>query len=217
STYPVEVIEAERALASGARPTKATASQWDPSIQALLSYPTVLKMMSDKINWTTQLGQAVAANQGDVMAAIQHVRHQARAAGNWRSKRSQVVSVQGGGDTSTIVVEPANPQVIYVPQYNPVAILSPAPAYYYGNPAYGLMTFGVGFAAGAATAYACNWGYSGGYSSLTVNNYYHYNQNNVYHGYNSATGAHRGYKPPPRHPPSYPPQRAAYTGYAAKT
>src|SRR5262249_47655044 len=60
STYPVEVIEAERALASGARPTKATASQWDPSIQALLSYPTVLKMMSDKINWTTQLGQAVA-------------------------------------------------------------------------------------------------------------------------------------------------------------
>jgi Protein of unknown function (DUF3300) len=217
STYPVEVIEAERALASGKRPSKATASQWDPSIQALLSYPTVLKMMSDKISWTTQLGQAVAANQGDVMAAIQRVRHQAQAAGNLRSNDKQLVSVQGSGDTSTIVVEPANPQVIYVPQYNPVAILSPAPAYYYGNPAYGLLTFGAGFAAGAATAYACNWGYYGGYGSLTVNNYYHYNQNNVYHGYNSATGAHGVYNPATGNSASYHPQSGTYTGYDAKT
>ena len=142
STYPVEVIEAARALASGSRPSKATASQWDPSIQSLLSYPTVLKMMSDKINWTTQLGQAVAANQSAVMAAIQSVRRQAQTAGNLRSNDKQVVSVQGSGDSSTVVIEPANPQVIYVPQYNPVAILAPAPAYYYGDPAYGLMTFG---------------------------------------------------------------------------
>jgi hypothetical protein len=217
STYPVEVIEAERALASGKRPTKAAASQWDPSIQALLSYPTVLKMMSDKISWTTQLGQAVAANQGAVMAAIQQIRHQAQAAGNLRSNDKQVVSAQGTGDTSTIVIEPANPQVIYVPQYNPVAILSPAPAYYSGYPAYGLMTFGTGFVAGAATAYACNWGYSGGYGSLTVNNYYHYNQSNVYHGYNSATGAHGVYNPATGNSASYHPQSGTYTGYNAKT
>src|SRR5262245_7657073 len=62
STYPVEVVEAARALASGSRPNKATASQWDPSLQSLLSYPTVLKMMSDRISWTTQLGQSVAAH-----------------------------------------------------------------------------------------------------------------------------------------------------------
>src|SRR5262245_52756108 len=158
STYPVQVVEAARDLASGGRPDRATASQWDPSIQALLSYPTVLKMMSDKINWTTQLGQAVAANQANVMAAIQHVRHEAQAAGNLTSNDKQVVSVQGSGDASTIIIEPANPQYIYVPQYNPVAILAPPP-YYVGNvaaPAYGLLTFGAGFSPGAATAYACN-------------------------------------------------------------
>jgi Protein of unknown function (DUF3300) len=217
STYPVEVIEAARALANGGRPSKATASQWDPSIQALLSYPTVLKMMSDKINWTTQLGQAVAANQSAVMAAIQKVRHEAQAAGNLKSNDRQVVNVEGTGDTSTIVIQPANPQVIYVPQYNPVAILSPPPPYYYGNP-YGLLTFGLGFAAGAATAYACNWGgYYGGYGSLTVNNYYHYNQNNVYHAYNSATGAHGVYNPNTGNSASYHPQSGTYTGYDAKT
>ncbi len=217
STYPVEVIEAARALASGSRPSKATASQWDPSIQSLLSYPTVLKMMSDKINWTTQLGQAVAANQSAVMAAIQSVRRQAQAAGNLRSNDKQVVSVQGSGDSSTVVIEPANPQVIYVPQYNPVAILAPAPAYYYGDPAYGLMTFGVGFAAGAATAYACNWGYYGGSGSVTVNNNYHYNQSNVYHGYNSATGAHGAYNANTGNSASYHPGSGTYTGYDAKT
>jgi hypothetical protein len=217
STYPVEVIEAARALASGSRPSKATASQWDPSIQSLLSYPTVLKMMNDKISWTTQLGQAVAANQGAVMTAIQTVRRQAQAAGNLRSNDKQVVSVQGSGDTSTVVIEPANPQVIYVPQYNPVAILAPAPAYYYGDPAYGLMTFGVGFAAGAATAYACNWGYYGGYGSVTVNNSYHYNQSNVYHGYNSATGAHGAYNANTGNSAAYHPNSGTYTGYDAKT
>src|SRR5262245_3550085 len=161
STHPVDVVEAARALATGGRPNKATASQWDPSIQALLSFPTVLKMMNDKISWTTQLGQAVTANQSGVMAAIQQVRRQAQAAGNLTSNDRQVVTTQGSGDTSTVIIQPANPQLIYVPQYNPVAILAPPPPYYYGAP-YGLMTFGTGFAAGAATAYACNWGYYGG-------------------------------------------------------
>ena len=219
STYPVQVIEANRALANGGRPSKATASQWNPSIQALLSYPTVLKMMSDKINWTTQLGQAVAANQGEVMAAIQHVRHEAQAAGNLTSNDKQVVNVQGSGESSTIVIEPASPQYIYVPQYNPVAILSPPP-YYIGNvaaPAYGLLTFGAGFAAGAATAYACNWGYGGGYGSVTVNNYYHYSPTNAYGTYNSTTGAHGVYNPATGNSASYHPNTGTYTGYDAKT
>src|SRR5262250_669166 len=85
STQPAQVVEAARAVANGARPDQATASQWDPSIQALLSFPTVLKMMSDKLEWTTQLGQAVVANQGAVMGAIQQVRQQAQAAGNLKS------------------------------------------------------------------------------------------------------------------------------------
>src|SRR5215475_7882343 len=219
STYPVQVVAAARALASGGRPDRATASQWNPSIQALLSFPTVLKMMSDKINWTTQLGQAVAANQGEVMAAIQHVRHEAQAAGNLTSNDKQVVNVQGSGESSTIVIEPASPQYIYVPQYNPVAILSPPP-YYIGNvaaPAYGLLTFGAGFAAGAATAYACNWGYGGGYGSVTVNNDYHYSPTNTYGRYNSTTGAHGVYNPATGNSASYHPNTGTYTGYDAKT
>ena len=177
-------------------------------------------MMSDRISWTTQLGQAVAANQSAVMAAIQQVRRQAQAAGNLQSNDKQVVSVQGTGDTSTIIIEPANPQVIYVPQYNPVAILAPPPPYYYGNPGYGLLTFGVGFAAGAATAYACNWGYYGGYGSVTVNNYYHYNANNhyaayhpnsgIYTGYNSKTGTYGAYNPATGKYGTYNPSTGAY-------
>src|SRR5262249_30180501 len=216
STYPVEVVEAARDLASG-RPDRATASQWDPSIQALLSFPTVLKMMSDKINWTTQLGQAVAANQAEVMAAIQHARHEAQAAGNLTSNDKQVVSVQGSGDASTIIIQPASPQYIYVPQYNPVAILAPPP-YYVGNvaaPAYGLLTFGASYAAGAAAAYACNWGY-GGYGSVTVNNSYHYSPNNAYH-YNTATGAHGVYNPATGNSARYDPRTGTYSGYDAKT
>jgi hypothetical protein len=202
STYPVQVIEAERALASGERPSKATASQWDPAVQALLSFPTVLKMMSDKINWTTELGQAVAANQGEVLAAIQHVRQEAHDAGNLASNTHQTVTVQGSGSTSTIIIQPANPQVIYVPQYNPVSILAPAPYYGYawGAPAYPLMTFGLGFAAGAATAYACNWGHYGGYGSVTVNNNYHYSATNNYAHYSST--AYHGSQYSSWHPPA---------------
>src|SRR5262249_44622959 len=151
--------------------------------------------MSDKINWTTQLGQAVAANQGDVMAAIQRVRRQAQAAGNLTSNNRQIVSTQGSGDTSTIGIQPASPQVIYVPQYNPAPIVPPPPPYYYGAvaPAYGLLTFGTGFAAGAATAYGCNWGYYGGSGSVTVNNSYHYNASNSYGAYHPTSGVYTGY------------------------
>src|SRR5262245_20599891 len=200
STNPMEVVAAADALAQGGRPSEATASQWDASIQALLSFPTVLKMMSDRIQWTTQLGQAFTANEGGVLAAIQQVRRKAQAAGNLQSNAQQVITTQG----STVIIEPANPAYIYVPQYNPVAILAPAPYAYYP-----MMTFGVGFAAGAATAYACSWGAYGG-SSVVVNNNYHYSYNNSYssyHAYNSNTGSYG----------SYHPQSGTYTGYDAKT
>jgi hypothetical protein len=198
STNPLEVFEAADSVANGARPSEETASKWDPSIQALLSFPTVLKMMRDKIDWTTKLGQAFVGDQGGVLAAIQQVRRQAHTAGNLASNAQQVVTTQG----STIVIEPASPQLIYVPQYNPVAILAPAPYYAYAP----LMTFGVGFAAGAATAYACSWGSS----SVVVNNNYHYNYTNnynSYHAYNGNTGSYGAYHP----------QNGTYTGYNAKT
>jgi hypothetical protein len=198
STNPLEVFEAADAVANGARPSEETAAKWDPSIQALLSFPTVLKMMRDKIDWTTQLGKAFAADQGGVLAAIQHVRQQAHSAGNLKSNDKQVVTTEG----STIVIEPASPDIIYVPQYNPVTVIAPAPYYVYEP----MMTFGVGFVAGAATAYACNWGGS----TVVVNNYYHYSYNNTYnsyHTYNSNTGSYSAYHP----------QNGSYSGYNAMT
>jgi len=206
STNPVQVLEAAQSVANGGRPTEAEASRWDPSVQSLVSFPTVLKMMSAKMDWMTRLGEAVATDQAGVMAAIQTVRRKAQAAGNLKSNDKQVVVVQGAADTSTIVIQPANPQIIYVPQYNPAVIYAPPPPSYYGAayappPAYGLMTFGVGFAAGAATAYACDWHGSSG--SVTVNNSYHYSQTNNY--YSSSGSAYHGST------------TSAYTGYDAKT
>lgn len=190
STYPIQVVEAARDVANGATPTSAEMSQWDPSVQSLTGYPSVLTMMSNQLDWTTQLGQAVSQSQSAVMAAVQRVRAQAQAAGNLQSNDKQTVTSQ----SSTIIIEPANPQVIYVPQYNPVAILSPAPAYAVAPAGYGLMTFGVGFAAGALTAYGCNWGSS----SINVNNSYNYNYNKQTN-YSNFTNTHNqfsNWKPP---------------------
>jgi uncharacterized membrane protein YgcG len=217
ATQPIQVVEAARAVANGQRPSQSIASQWNPSVQALVSYPTVLKMMNDKLDWTTQLGQAFVANQGAVMTAIQQVRHQAQAAGNLKTTEQQTVTMQGGGSTSTIIIEPANPQYIYVPQYNPVTILQPAPVSYgWGAP---LMTFGVGFAAGAATAYACDWGHYGyGGGTVNVNDSYHYNQYNTYAPYNSNNAnSYSRYNPTTGTSAHYNPSTGMHTGYNANT
>jgi len=216
STQPVQIVEAERAIQGGQRPSQSVASQWNPSVQALISYPTVLKMMNDKLSWTTQLGQAYAASPGSVMQAIQAVRHQAQAAGNLNTTPQQTVTVQGSGTTSTIIIEPANPQYIYVPQYNPVTILQPAPYYGWAAPA---MTFGIGFAAGAATAYACDWGhYWGGGGTVNVNNSYHYNQYNTYAPYDSNDRAnYTHYNPTTGSQARYNPSTGTHGAYNANT
>ncbi|MEO8084762.1 MAG: DUF3300 domain-containing protein, partial [Ardenticatenales bacterium] len=177
STFPIQIVETARDVANGATPTAAELGQWDPSIQALTAVPTVIKMMNDRLSWTTELGQAVAKDQGAVMAAVQRVRAKAQTAGNLVSTDQQLVLNQGGA----IVIQPTNPQMIYVPQYDPVAIYAPPPAYpvYAG---YGVVGFGAGFGAGALTAYACNWGsgYHGG--TVVVNRTYNYNDVNTWHG-----------------------------------
>ncbi|MBU6179130.1 MAG: DUF3300 domain-containing protein [Verrucomicrobia bacterium] len=210
SAYPVQVVEAQRALSTGARPDASTASQWDPSIQALLSYPPVLKMMSDKIDWTTKLGQAVAANQSGVMAAIQADRAKAQQAGNLMTNSQQIVSSDTSSGSPVIVIQPSNPQYIYVPQYDPALMYASVP--YYGTP---FMTFGAGFVAGAATAYACDWGAWGG--SLTVNNYYGYHYDNAYGAYHPATGTYTGYNPRTGTYGAYNPATGKYGTYNPST
>jgi hypothetical protein len=129
-------------------------------VKALVPFPQVLATMSDKLDWTQKLGDAFLAQQGDVMATVQKLRSKARSQGNLKTTSQQKVVVQD----QVVVVEPADPQVIYVPYYNPAVVYGtwwyPAyPPYYYYPPGAAVAAGAIGFAAGVAVASAWNWGW----------------------------------------------------------
>lgn len=183
STYPLEVAEAatwqkQNSNLTGSALDSALQSQtWDPSVKSLVSFPQALQMMGKDLSWTQKLGDAVLAQQSDVMTAIQGMRAKAKQAGNLSSTPQQTVSTSG----QTIVIQPANPQIVYVPTYNPAVVYGPwpYPAYpppppYY-PPGYvagtALLSFGIGMAVGAALWGGMHWGGGwGGGGSITVNN-----------------------------------------------
>jgi Spy/CpxP family protein refolding chaperone len=166
STYPLEVALADRwtkqnASLKGDALTKALESQdWDPSVKSLVNFPQVLTMMSEQLDWTQKLGDAFLADQKKVLDTIQSLRVKAQSAGHLESNKEQKVIVE----EKIIKIEPANPQVVYVPTYNPTVVYGawpyPAyPPYYYYPPGYvatSMMAFGAGVAMGAAWGYA--WG-----------------------------------------------------------
>jgi hypothetical protein len=174
STYPLEVVQAARwakanQTLKGDALTKTLEQQdWDPSVKSLVNFPQVLDMMNEKLDWTQKLGDAFLAQQKDVMDTVQKLRLKAYGEGNLKTTEQQKVTVEQ--ETKTIVVEPANPQVVYVPTYNPTVVYGPwwypaYPPYYYYPPGYvpgaGLFYFGMGVAIGAAWGYAwggCGWG-----------------------------------------------------------
>ena len=196
STYPLEIVEADRWVKknpnlTGEALAKALEEQsWDASVKSLINVPDVLDMMSEKLDWTTKLGDAFVSQQDGVMEAVQRLRARAKESGNLKSNEQIKVEVQQQpSEPQTIVIQQANPQVIYVPVYNPTVVYGawpyPAyPPYYYYPPAYtprpGLW-FGAGFACGAAWGYAwgnCNWGYHGNNSvKINVNQNINYNRN----------------------------------------
>lgn len=159
STYPLEVVQAERwvkqnkALKGNALKEGIEKQTWDDSVKALASFPDVLTMMSEKLDWTQKLGDAFLAQQKDVMATIQKLRRKAAEAGNLASSKEQEVKKEG----DIIIVQAANPQVVYVPTYNPTVVYGtwwypaypPYPVYVY-PPGAAVFTFAVGVAVGAA-------------------------------------------------------------------
>jgi len=170
ATYPLEVVQADRWVRQNRNlPPEALNNAldrqiWDPSVKALVPFPDVLSMMSERLDWTQRVGDAFLAQEQDVMATIQELRAKAYASGNLRSSQQQTVSRQG----TIIVVEPANPQVVYVPVYSPMVVYGswwyPAypPVVIYSHPpgaviAAGLITFGAGIM--VATAWNHWWGY----------------------------------------------------------
>lgn len=137
STYPLEVVEADRwlrdptnkSLTGDALTTALKSQNWDPSVMALAPFPRVLAVMADQLQWTEQLGNAFLAQQGDVMAAVQRLRHAALAAGNLKQTPECHCIIQTSGDQ--IAILPAAPQLVCIPVYNPTYVYGPwwEPAY----------------------------------------------------------------------------------------
>ena len=128
STYPFEVVQAGRFAEAnkklkGDKLKEALAKQdWDVSVKELVSTPTVLAMMNDKLDWTEKLGDAVLAQQADVMDAIQRLRAKAQANGKLETTEQQTVTVTQEAGQQVIEIEPASPDVVYVPYYGPAVV-----------------------------------------------------------------------------------------------
>ena len=181
STYPIEVVQAARWAkenpgVSGAALEDAMQKQpWDPSVKALTAVPQALQMMSDKLDWTQQLGDAFLGQQEELLAAVQHLRQRAQAAGRLKSSEQQTVkTVQAPtgagtptatGAPSMIAIEPANPEYLSVPVYDPRVVYGdwPYPDYepYYWYPAGytggGVLAFATAVAVGSAIWGNLDW------------------------------------------------------------
>ncbi|WP_433765451.1 DUF3300 domain-containing protein [Pseudomonas putida] len=215
STYPGEVAEAvtwskANPKATGDDAVKKVANQpWDPSVQSLVAFPQVLATLGQDPVWVQRLGDAFLAQPDDVMGAVQRLRHQAQAAGNLQSNQYQNVTVQNitpsapapaaesttssapapASSSSTIVIQPADPQVVYVPTYNPTTTYGtwaypasppvyypPPPAYYPGQALLAGLAFGTGVAIIGSLWGDCDWGNND--VDIDVNRYNNINRNN---------------------------------------
>ncbi|KPK94615.1 MAG: hypothetical protein AMJ94_01145, partial [Deltaproteobacteria bacterium SM23_61] len=181
STYPLEIVQAARFvqqnkdLKGEKLMAAAKDKDWDPSVKAMLEFPDVLAMMNEKLEWTEKLGNAFLSQQKDVMTSVQRLRQKAQESGNLKTTKEQKVIVEE--QTKVIVIEPANPQVVYVPAYNPTVVYGvwaypaypPYPVYPYGYAATAAFSFAVGVAVGAAWGGYGGWGCGWGNNEVDVN------------------------------------------------
>src|SRR5262245_6727593 len=214
STYPLELIQLQQWMAKNpdlkdkALADAVAKQPWDPSIQSMAAVPEVVKRLADDIQWTTELGDAFLAQQGEVMDAVQRMRKKAEEKGALKSNEQQTVETKVIEEKTVIVVQPTNPEVVYVPSYNPTVVYPPPvypyPPVYYPPyyPGAGLVSFGVGMAMGAAiwggSCCGCNWG--GGNNTININNNNNFNRNsnrtnNVGGGGNRGSGGNWSHNP----------------------
>ncbi|HKA39036.1 MAG TPA: DUF3300 domain-containing protein [Burkholderiales bacterium] len=191
STYPLEIVEATRwskanpNLKDKALQDALEKQKWDPSVKSLTAFPQTLQMLNEKLDMTQKLGDAFLAQQKDVLDAVQRLRAKAQAAGNLKSSKEQNVTTEQQGSTTVIKIEPADPQVVYVPTYNPTVVYGPwpypaYPPYYYYPPGYvpgaAFFTFTLGIAIGANWG-NCNWG--GGNVYIDNRKYNNFNRTDI--------------------------------------
>ncbi len=166
SAYPLEIVQAHRWLdknkAAVAKQnfSGGDAQDWDPSVKAMLRFPPVVRKLSDDLDWTTSLGDAIVNQPQDVANVIQLLRAKAQEAGTLKTTKEQVVTTQKQDGRDVLTIESPDPSVVNVPSYDPVAIYNPLPAYGTGAVvAAGLLTFGAAVAIGSAwRGNYWNWG-----------------------------------------------------------
>ena len=194
STYPLEIVQLQqflqkhKDLKDKALVDAVMKQNWDPSVQSMAALPDVVKRLADDIGWTTDLGNAVLAQQSDVMDAVQRMRAKAQEKGNLKSSEQVKVETKVVESKTVIVIEQSKPQVVYVPSYDPVVVYGapvypyppiayPPPGYYAAGAA---ISFGVGMAIGAAWGngggWCCNSGW-GGNNTININNNNNYVNN----------------------------------------
>jgi hypothetical protein len=186
STNPLQLVQADRYLEKRkADPKLPLDDKWDDAVKSLLNYPEVVKKMSADLDWTTALGEAVVADQTAVIESVQRFRRQAQSAGNLKSDTKQVVKVE----QEVIIIEPADPQVIYVPQYNPATVVvysptpvyayypAPYPSYYYPYPPGAAMAAGVVWGAALGAAWSGNHYGCCGDTTININSNTNINRN----------------------------------------
>ena len=194
STYPLEIIQLQQwldknqDLASNQQKLAAAVEKqrWDPSVQAMAALPDVVKRLADDIQWTTDLGNAFLAQQNDVMDAIQRMRSKAKAKGSLQSNEQQKVEVQVVESKQVIVIEQANPEVVYVPSYDPMYVWGAPvypypyiyyPPYYGGLYAAAAISFGVGITMGFFWGGGWGWGCGWGHGDININRNNNFNRN----------------------------------------
>jgi len=170
STYPTQIVEAgrwmqEHSNLKGEELAKEVDKQdWDPSVKAVAQFPSVLENMDKNLSWTSSLGDAYINQPQEVTDAVQTLRQQARNAGHLNSNEQEKVTTQGG----TIIIEPANPEVVYVPAFDPWLVYGapiiaypgwyPVPGVFWGGVG---LSFGIGFGIGYFGGFGWGWGHWG--------------------------------------------------------
>jgi hypothetical protein len=189
STYPLEIIEADRwigekpELTGDALDKALLEEDWDPSVKSLTTLPSVLKQMSENLDWTQDLGDAFLAQENDLLDTVQRMRGLAYEAGNLETTEQQSVTQQ---QDKIIVIESPSPEVIYVPTYSPTVVYGPAwgyPRWYYPRwyyppaPGYGFVAFSTGVVVGAAIWGGCRWGWGRNSVNININRHNEFNRN----------------------------------------
>ena len=199
STTPGDIVLVQRYLAAGGDPGQVDSQPWNESVRALARYPMLIKWLDENLTWTQQLGQTFINQPDEVMTAVQRLRTRAKASGALTSTAQQKLVLDG----DIIEIVPAQPDVIYVPYYDPNVVYGGLPpGYYYDRP---YLTFGIGLPIGFWLSYDFNWRQRTVWVGDRHHNWREYPHGDWNHHYgesgHSTPGNWRRWQPPANRPP----------------